>query len=176
MSRRGYALTELLVVIAVGSVLLGIACGLVVLLLGIEQSSRESLRQQVALADLARQFRRDVRNGARLLPPDGKPQAASAWRIAAAEGAVIQYRVEGSSLIRALLHGGVVREQQAYQLPEDAQVAIDVSAARGPAIVSLSITTPQGKPIRGSPCAVEIDAALGADGTLLGAAAERGFR
>jgi prepilin-type N-terminal cleavage/methylation domain-containing protein len=163
MNRRGYALTELLVVIAVGSVLLGIASGLVVLLLSVEQSSRESLRQQVALADLARQFRRDVHSGAQVLLPDGKPQGSAGWRIAAAEGTVIQYRVEGSWLIRALVQGGQARGQEAYQLPEEAHVSLDVSAARRPAVVSLSITTPQGKPSRGGPWAFQIDASLGSD-------------
>ncbi len=172
MSRRGYALVEMLVVIAVGSVLLGIASGLLVLLMGVEQASRELLRQEVALASLADQFRRDVWGSTRLLPADGKTNSPG-WRFEAAEGTVVQYRVQGTSLIRAVLDGGVAREQEAYQLPGDAQVAIEPPAVRGPAIVSLLITTPQGKPGRGSPCAVEVDAALGADRTLLETAAAR---
>jgi prepilin-type N-terminal cleavage/methylation domain-containing protein len=179
MSRRGYALTELMVVIAVASVLLGIASGLVALLLGIEQISRESLRRQVTAANLARQFRRDVRSGVRVAEgdspifvgrklgqsptPDGKPQGSAAWWIETSKGTVIQYRVEGSSLIRALVDHGAVREQEAYQLPEGAHVSLDVSAAQRPALVSLSITTPPGKPIRGAPRVLRVDASLGAD-------------
>jgi len=157
----------------------------------------------VTAANLARQFRRDVRSGVRVAEgdspifvgrklgrspapsgvrfaegdspisagrklgqaqvPDGKPQGPAAWRIETAEETVVQYRVEGSSLIRALVERGAVREQEAYQLPEDAHVSLDVSAAQRPALVSLSITTPPGKPIRGAPRVLRVDAALGAD-------------
>jgi hypothetical protein len=158
----------MLVVIAVGSVLLGIAAGLLVLLMGVEQSSRESLRQQVTLANLAVQFRRDVGGCTRVLPPDAKPQGSAGWRFEEPGGAIVQYRVQGTSLIRALLKGGVTREQEAYQLPQDAQVSLEMSAARAPAIVSLLITAPRSKPTQSAPRAVEIDAALGADRTLSG--------
>jgi hypothetical protein len=162
-----------MVVIAVGSVLLGIASGLLVLLMSVEQSSRESLRQQVTLANMAGRFRRDVRNCTRVLPPDTKQQGLREWRLEASEGTVVKYRVEGTSLVRVLVDRGVAREQEAYQLPEDAQVSLEPSAARGPAIVSLLIATPPGKPTRGAPRAVEIDASLGADRTLLETAAAR---
>jgi hypothetical protein len=178
--------------------------------MGLEQNSRESLRQQVTLADLARQFRCDVRGCTRVLPPDGKttspqfpgrvgqarqasagppsgthggpplaqgelvPPYSAGWRFEGPEGAVVQYRVQGSSLIRVLVTQGVVREQEAYQLPEDAHVSLEQSDAREPAIVSLLITTAQGKPTRGATRAIEIDAALGADRTLLETVAERG--
>jgi type II secretory pathway component PulJ len=199
----------MLVVIAVGSVLLGIASGLLVLLMSVEQSSRESLRQQVALANLAGQFRRDVRGCTRMLPPDGKttsprfpgrvgqareasagppsgahsgpalargalvPPYSAGWRFEAAEGTIVQYRVQGTSLIRVLVNRGVVLEQEAYQLPEDAQVSLEISATHGPAIVSLLIAMPKGKPARGAPSAVEIDAAMAADLALLETAAQR---
>ena len=77
MSRRGYVLVELAAVIAVGSVLLGIASGLLVLLMGVEQSSRESLRQQVALANLARQFRSDAGGCIRILGRVGQARQAT---------------------------------------------------------------------------------------------------
>ncbi len=171
MSRRGYALVELLAVIAVGSVLLGIACGLLVLLMGVQQSSRESLRQQVTLANLARQFRCDVRGCTRLLPPDARPRVSPAWRFEGPEGTVMQYRLQGSSLIRGSRPWQRGPGARGVPASRNAQVSLELSAPRGPAIVSLSITTPQGKPTRGTTCAVEIDAALGADRTLTGVAA-----
>jgi prepilin-type N-terminal cleavage/methylation domain-containing protein len=194
MSRRGYALVELLAVIAVGSVLLGIACGLLALLMGIEQSSQESLRRQVTLANLARQFRSDAGGCTRVAegessifvgrklglsptPGNAKRKASPGWRFEAPEGAVVQYRVQGTSLVRVLIVGGLAREREAYQLPEDAQVSLELSAARGPVILSLLITTPQGERVQDAPRAVEIDAALGADRMLLETAtAERGSR
>ena len=159
--RRGYALTEMLVTIAVGSVLLGIASGLLVLLMSVEQNSRDGLRQQVTLANLATQFRRDAGGCTRFA--EGSP----GWRFEQPEGTVVQYRVQGTSLIRVLMQDGVAREQEAYQLPDDAQVSLELSTARGPAIVRLLMAAPQGKPTRGPPRAVEIDAALGADRALL---------
>ena len=167
MIRRGYTLTEMLAVIAVGSVLLGIASGLLVLLMSVEENSRDSLRQQVMLSELAGQFRRDVRRCAHVLPADAKPRGLSEWRLAMPEGTVVQYRVQGTSLIRVVTDSGVVREQEAYQLPEKSQVSLELSAAKGPAIVSLLIATPEGKPLRGTPHAVQIDAGLGADRLLL---------
>jgi prepilin-type N-terminal cleavage/methylation domain-containing protein len=163
MKRRGYALVELMVVIGVAGVLLGITSGLAALLLGIEHNSRESLRRQVTAAGLARQFRRDVRSGTQVLPPDGKAQPAAGWRIKTAEGSVIEYRVQGASLVRSVTDRGAVGEQAAYELPADARVGIEVSAAGRPALVSLSITTPRGKPVRGVPCVLRVDACLGAD-------------
>jgi hypothetical protein len=174
----------MLAVIAVGSVLLGIASGLLVLLMSVEENSRDSLRQQVMLSELAGQFRRDVRRCARVAegdspifvgrklgqspaPAEAKPQGLSAWRLQMPEGTVVQYRVHGTSLIRVLSEGGVVREQEAYQLPEKSQVSLELSAAGGPAIVSLLITSPQGKPLRSVLHAVQIDAGLDADRMLL---------
>ncbi len=175
MSRRGYVLVELAAVIAVGSVLLGIASGLLVLLMGVEQSSRESLRQQVALANLARQFRSDAGGCIRILgrvgqarqasagPPSGThggpslapgelvPPYSAGWQFEEPEGTIVRYRVQGNSLIRVLVDRGVVREQEAYQLPEDAQVSLEQSDAREPAIVSLLITTPPGKRVQNAP-------------------------
>jgi len=174
MTRRGYALTELLAVIAVGSVLLGIASGLLVLLMSVEENSRDSRRQQVMLSELAGQFRRDVRRCVRVLPADAKRRGSPEWRLAMPEGTVVQYRVQGTSLVRILTDSGVVREQEAYQLPEEAQVSLELPAAGGPAIVSLLIATPQGKPLRGALHAVQIDVGLGADRMLLNSSVSPG--
>ena len=191
MSRRGYVLVELAAVIAVGSVLLGIASGLLVLLMGVEQSSRESLRQQVALANLARQFRSDAGGCIRILgrvgqarqasagPPSGThggpslapgelvPPYSAGWQFEEPEGTIVRYRVQGNSLIRVLVDRGVVREQEAYQLPEEC--ASLAGAVRRP---RASHRQPVDHDAPGQACpkrarAVEIDAALGADRTLL---------
>src|SRR5690348_5950555 len=58
--RRGYLLTELLVVIGVSSVLAAVGVGLLATLLGVERVGRRHFEVTNTLARLSKQFRRDA--------------------------------------------------------------------------------------------------------------------
>ena len=58
--RRAFTLVEMLTVISIGSVLMGIAISLLIVLLGAEQSGRTHAERSESLQRLADQFRRDV--------------------------------------------------------------------------------------------------------------------
>ena len=68
MLRRGFTLIEMLVVMTVGSVIVGIGVGMLHVLLRTEQTGRDRVHQAGVLARLAEQFRSDVGAAVRQTP------------------------------------------------------------------------------------------------------------
>jgi prepilin-type N-terminal cleavage/methylation domain-containing protein len=174
--RRGYSLIEMLVVMATTAAMLGIALGLLHLLIRLEHGSREEVRQRTTLHRLADRFRRDV-HAARQFPalevprPPGaqgpeREEGTSGWRFSLDDGRAVQYRAEQGQLVRAERAEGDVIAQDSYVLPPHATASIALVGDEAPGIVRLRIV-PEPTPSDATWSATCIDAELGKDRRFL---------
>jgi prepilin-type N-terminal cleavage/methylation domain-containing protein len=163
--RRGVTLLETLVVIAVGTVIVGIAVGLLVTLFQIDKKSRQTrdgMRVQTRLAD---QFRRDARAALDLLSaqnPDEQSQEVE-WFFEFPAGQRVRYGIKDRLVERTDLSGQQVVRRESYRLPHGVTAAIILADKQSPAIASLRIhrRRPEGK--SGSFRSFRVEALLGAD-------------
>jgi len=163
--RRGYSLIEILVVITVGSVMLGVAVAMLHTLMQVQEDSREWLRYHTTLGRLGRQFRCDVHAAVGFQPPEAKPggDPPTPWQLDFKPDRVVRYRVDQRGLIRTEQTGGNLLRREAFWLPDDRAVSIRLQAETRPPIVSLSITSGAGGPGGRRWKPVRIDAVLGRD-------------
>lgn len=159
MTRRGYTLMEMLVVIALGTVLLGVAVGVLHLLMRTQHSGRESVYQTETVARLAEQFRSDARAALRPIAAEGEPK--DRWRFALAADRTVTYRLRPGEIERREQIAAKQVRQESYTLPRNYLAEITVRTDATPAMASLvlapsGLASPAGREIR-------IDAALGAD-------------
>ena len=165
--RKGFSLVEVMVAMAVGSVLMAIVVGLLYTLMETDRTSREHLRLRIAAARLADQFRRDAHAAVGLTgPPDVAEDGAEVlpvWELELPPDRVVEYRVEGHSLLRTERAGGEVVKREWFGLPPHAVASIERSGEQGQPIATLRIVpdvdppgTPAWRPLR-------IDAVLALD-------------
>lgn len=166
--RKGFSLVEVLVAIAVASLMLATAVGLLYALIEMDRTSREHLRLRTAAARLADRFRRDVHAAVRLTGPpaaaeDGA-EAAVAWELELPPDRAVEYRLEEDSLLRTERAEGEAVKREWFGLPPHAAASIRISAGQSPPIVSLRIA-PDGQSPAEPPAwrPVRIDAALALD-------------
>lgn len=139
--RRGHTLIELLVLITVGSTLMGIAAGALHLLFKMEHNGRQRRELQASQARLADQFRRDVRAAQRLKPSDAPNRHRVVWQLELGAGEAIQYRCEPGGVSRSEISQGKPGRQEWYPLADSSEVQLETTS-EGPAqIVSLRIAS-----------------------------------
>ncbi|NQT11818.1 MAG: prepilin-type N-terminal cleavage/methylation domain-containing protein [Planctomycetes bacterium] len=163
--RRGYTLIEMVAVLSVGTVVMGVAVGLMLMLLRVERDSRMEVAERGAVNRLADQFRRDVRAADRLTPtesPEGE-DAPFAWQLSVEAGRVVEYRAEPGALVRAERADEKVLGRESYRLPALATVSIDLVGEKAPGIVRLRITPGGDRPPSSIGQGLAIDAALARD-------------
>jgi len=157
MLRRGYTLIETIVAMTIGAVVVGIAVGMLHMLLRTEQTGRDRVAQARILARLAEQFRSDVGAAVRQIP-GARP---GEWQFALTGDGVVTYRaLTGEVRWDQRMAGKLVR-QESYVLPSGGSAAITVQDAAAPAVANLVIT--QNGPPRAAGREMRITAVLGKD-------------
>jgi type II secretory pathway pseudopilin PulG len=158
-------LLETLVVIAVGTVVVGVAVGLIVTLFQIEKKSRQArdgIRTQARLAD---QFRRDARAAIdfSVAGDSEEPTEKVEWLFQFPTGERVRYGTEDARVDRTELSGDEVVRSESYRLPYGATATMELSNEEPPAVAGLRIQ--RGRPFgkSGSFRSLRIEALLGAD-------------
>ena len=157
--RRAFTLIEMLVAISVGSVLMGIAVSLLLVLLGAEQSGRTHAERSESLQRLADQFRRDVHAAVGEVAAGGEDQHGCRLRLAGGES--VRYAIGGGGLSREERKGSEVVRGESYALPKDSTTAIAIDRTTSPWTLSLTIVPNDAS--LGPGHEIRIDAVLGRD-------------
>lgn len=142
MRRRGFTLVEMLVVLTIGTVVVGIAVGMLHLLLRTEQAGRDRVPEARILARLAEQFRSDV--GAAVRQP--RIAKAGEWQFALAGDRVATYRTLPGEVQWDERTADKLVRQESYVLPSGYSATIAVQNKSTPTVASLVIAdrgTPQ---------------------------------
>jgi prepilin-type N-terminal cleavage/methylation domain-containing protein len=159
MSRRGWTLLELLVVIAVSTVLMGIAVTTLCTLTQAEYNGRGHISRTTTVARLAEQFRRDVRAALRPVAVEGEPK--DQWQFALPGDRAVTYHALPGEVERRESLGGKPVRRESYVLPADCSAEIVLPTDAAPATATLVIAS------RGPASAaghdIRIEAALGID-------------
>lgn len=140
MTRRrvGYALIELLVVMAVWTVMMALCAGLIHLLLKLDRSGRTASENAADLSRLARDFRADAhaaRPGSVTLAPDR-------LTLALEPGRTVDYQVRPDDILRTLREGEKVRRFEVYRRPSRTAVRLEVEKEGPRPFASLVLDRP----------------------------------
>ena len=138
--RRAHSLIELVAVLGASTVVVGVATGLLLMLVRLERGARVEVAERAAVMRLADQFRRDAHAADRLAPSEDDQGAQPAWQFRLQADRVVEYRAEPDALVRVERAGGEVVGRESFGLSELATVSIDSVGDPAPAIVRLSIT------------------------------------
>ncbi len=141
--RNGYMLTECLVAIAVGAVVMGIAVTLLAAVLRIEGVARNDVYHNAAVHRLARQFRRDVHAALEAGEDRPQPQAdddGEAWQFELPRDRTVTYRIRPAGLVRTERSGEKVLHQESFALPPESTAGIEKRGDGDTAMVSLLIS------------------------------------
>jgi hypothetical protein len=115
--RRGYALIEALVLITVLGVMMGLAAGMIHLLLKLDRGGRNSSDLAADMARLADDFRLDAHASSAIdkmtLTMDG--------------GKTVEYLVRPADIVRTLREGDKVRHYDLYRRPLNASFRLEVT-------------------------------------------------
>jgi len=150
----------------IGSMMVGIAVGLLYLLLRMERDARAHLRSRTTVNRLADRFREDVHAATRLTAleaPGSDGRSPPAWRLQLPTDEVVVYRLQRGELLRTASVGSKVRQRETFPLDEEAAVSIEQSEGRIPALVSLTITCDGHPPKEPAFRGVSIEAILAKD-------------
>ena len=137
MSRRGTTLIEMIAVITVGAVMLGIGVCMLHVLWRAERTGRDRVHQASVSARLAEQFRSDVCEAVRYLPPQDKQPTQ--WQFALPGDRVVTYRALPGEVRRDQRTADKLVRQESYVLPSGCSAAIAVQGEAAPAVASLVI-------------------------------------
>jgi len=191
--RLGFSLIEMVTVIAVTSVLMAIAVGLLHTLFQFQQGGHERFRQRVTLDRLAQQFREDVHAASGLttegvgslfhvgadvsepskpFAPDMKEtpdpllrgrKKLPGWRLQLPGSRTIQYWVAGDALARSEREGDKPVAWESFSLPPGAKVEMRVLEDRKPALASLRIAAGAEPSASAPPPVLLVEGVLGLD-------------
>jgi prepilin-type N-terminal cleavage/methylation domain-containing protein len=167
--RRGFSLIELLVVVAVGSVLTGTGIAVVYALLSAEQAGRELLRTRAALDRLADQFRRDAHAATALTrpAPEEDDDLRPAWQLRLDANLVVEYRQGRDELLRVEKRDGHIQRRESFALPSGTTASVESVAETRPAIILLRIGPREEGTDRSEGRMMRIEAAMGRDRRFL---------
>lgn len=161
---HGFTLVEMLVVMAMGSVLTAVAIGLIVTMLRSEDVARNHLHQSAVQSRLADQFRRDV-HAADAIDVD---DSGVVWTLALGPEHTVTYRADSNWLERSETGNPQSTDPngqrlETYVLPPDHTAMLEMPKQTDPQIVGLSIV-PTSKTIDARPRPiVRFEALLSAD-------------
>jgi prepilin-type N-terminal cleavage/methylation domain-containing protein len=165
--RRGFTLMEMLVVITVGSALLGTTVATLVTLHRTNGTFNDDVHSIAAIHLLARQFRDDAHaaiNTAALEDKDG----VAGRRFEMAPDHVVAYEFRGGVIDRIETVGGIVQSRDSFFLPTGSVASTAAAANADAGIVALVIVpaTPPASasvPTRSRYAAMRIEAVLSRD-------------
>jgi type II secretory pathway pseudopilin PulG len=145
--RQGKSLVEMLVIIAVLSVVLMGAVTTLVTLLRIERQIHRDLAQGQALARLASRVRTDAHQAV-------AATTAGDCDLTLANGRTIHYAFDAPRIVREVRRGSAVEHRDGFPLPAGAEVAFSLADEAGGKLLRLSIaaadtsTTAHAVPVR----------------------------
>ena len=153
--KAGKTLLEVMVIIAVLSVVFGASTTVLAALLRIERQFRRDMEQVTAISRLAAHFRSDAHqaNGCRVGP---------ACTLTMPDGREVLYAASEREVAREVRREGVIEHRDGFVLPLGAAIRLESVEQSGGVLARLSIR-PTGEPVSGSPpvLATTIDAAIG---------------
>ncbi|NQU24751.1 MAG: prepilin-type N-terminal cleavage/methylation domain-containing protein [Candidatus Nealsonbacteria bacterium] len=134
--RRGFSLIELVVVISVGSVLLGVTVGVFHLLFRMEHTARQYVHQSAVTAQLADRFRRDVHQAV-----DATVADDDAGQLTLSPGHTIVYQPRPGELVRVERIDGADRCRETFSLPPQTTVSMEIADVAGSRLVRLRLVS-----------------------------------
>ena len=139
--RPGFALIEMIVTLVVLTVLIGLAAGLIRLLVRLDQSGRAGLDLAADRTRLARTLRDDAHRSASAQPIklDGDHLT-----LALPDGQTADYVVRPRDILRELRDGDKIRQREIYRLPPRASARFETD--RGSLLVLKIHHTPSSLP------------------------------
>jgi hypothetical protein len=155
----------MLVVITVGTAIVGVAVALVLAMMHIEKDARSQLGAGVTQARLADQFRRDVRASTGLSVADAVDAESQGpgCELTLDSDRVVRYETSGTGVVRTELDADQVVRRETYRLPRGARVSVELAEESLPAVASLRITPIENIKKRAPVQRTRIAAVLGAD-------------
>ena len=143
--RRGFTLVELMIVVTISGVIFS---GAAVCLHGMyraDQRVRQAALHRSTVSRLARQFRTDGHAAITARRLDGPPDGAQGLVFAEPSKRTIEYRVQGSEILRTVKDGQQVLHRDAFRLERGVRVAWQVNDGPKPmAAVEIVRTSPGG--------------------------------
>jgi prepilin-type N-terminal cleavage/methylation domain-containing protein len=136
---RGFALIEMLTVIA----LVGTVAGLVGVvshsLLRAERTSRAELAAEMTYLRLSRDFRRDVHRASEVqkIPDESDPKSTAGIRLIVADGPAVEYRSADLVVSRSVDRDGAANSSERYDLRLKDAPTFETNDGDGGPIVSL---------------------------------------
>jgi prepilin-type N-terminal cleavage/methylation domain-containing protein len=134
--RRGVTLVELLVVITVGTLMLGMCVGTIHLVLRLDRGGRAQVSDRMARARLAQYFRADVRAALRTEPATGRVQKLTLFL---PEERVVEYRIEPRRVLRVRTEAGTLKNQDAFPLPRKCEAHFELEDRAGKTFAGLVV-------------------------------------
>lgn len=156
--QSGFTLVEMLAAIAVGSAMLGVAVGVLHLLLRLERDGRQELRYRNTVARLSRQFRDDAHAAV-----DFQRAPPEAWQLTLPDDRVVRYECSAEELTRTELSGERPISREAYALGPAASVSIESIGDEAASLVRLKIVPDDAPDAEPGVSETQIDAVLGRD-------------
>lgn len=126
-------------VIAVSTVLMGIAGTTVVTLMQAEHNGCDHVSRTATVARLAEQFRRDVREALHPVAVEGEPK--DQWQFALPGDRTVTYQALPGELQRRESLGGKRVRRESYLLPADCSAEIVLPTDAAPATAALVIAS-----------------------------------
>jgi len=141
--RRGYLLTEMLVVISVSSALAVVAVGMLGTLMRIERSGRRHFEETNGLARLSKQFRRDVAAAEEASVPAENTGRPSEIHLRLATDHTVRYRAEPGVLLRLDEWGQTEAARERFRLPATSEARFGIDDGRSGRMVALTLDAPR---------------------------------
>jgi hypothetical protein len=137
--RRGYLLTEMLVVIGVSSALAAVAVGLLSTLIRVERAGRRHFEETDGLLRLSTQFRRDVAAAEETSVPAENTGRPSEIHLRLGADHTVTYRAEPGVLLRLEEWGQTEAAREKFRLPATVEARFSIEDSRSGRMVMLSL-------------------------------------
>ena len=141
--RQGWTLIEVVISIALTSVITGMVVTLLTTLLEFDRRSTELQNESTSFARLADQFRSDVR-AASSIQQEAVTEEETLQRItlSLSQDTRVVYQQQGDRLLRTFYQGEQPSGQESYDLPESAQVRLHESPTAVGEVATLMLDYP----------------------------------
>lgn len=163
----GYSLVELVTALAVGSVLVAVAVGLLHALFRVQRDGLQQACQALVLDRLAGQFRQDIHAATRAAAVGPAARAAGKpldpWELQMPGDRRVQYRTEQGGLVRLERQAGRLLSQERFQLPEGTKAEISLPQQPGAGLARLRIARADAPWAGRGPPLLVAEAVLGLD-------------
>ena len=163
VQRRGTSLVELMVVVTISGMIFSGAAVCLHSMYRADQRLRHEAQHRSAVVRLARQFRTDAHLAVGAQEGDDRPGGAQALVLSGPSQRTIEYRVQGSEILRTVKDGEQLLHRDAFRLERGVRVAWQVEDGPRPmAAVQIERASPAG----GGTAGVQnrIEAAVGVTG------------